>query len=60
MFVIAVGALVYEIIMIHNSYQQYKEIDDTNDEIISTYTKDTSKSPTVLLPYEITLFSNLK
>ena len=46
MFVIAVGALVYEIIMIHNSYQQYKEVDDTNNEIISTYTKSTSESPT--------------
>lgn len=39
MFVAVVGALVYEIIMIHNSYQQYKEVDDTNNEIISTYTK---------------------
>lgn len=46
LFVIVIGVLIYAIIMINSSYQQYKEIDDTNDEIISTYTKDTSKSPT--------------
>lgn len=43
---IALGVLIYAGIMLYNSYNEYKEVDDTNDEIISIYTKNTSQDDT--------------
>ena len=46
LIIIAIGVGIYCGIMIYNAQKEYKEVEDTNDEIISLYTKNTSEDDT--------------
>lgn len=46
MLVIAVGVLIFAGIKLYGLYKEYKEVDDTNNEIISQYTESTSQDTT--------------
>lgn len=43
LMVISIGVIVYAGIMLYSSYKDYKEVDDTNNEIIDTYTESSSE-----------------
>ena len=44
--IIAIGILIYSGIMLYGFYKDYKEVDDTNNEIISLYTENGSEEST--------------